>query len=74
MGMNGMVKKEHSFLHFPSKPRIFVPQNWEEWVEMDLGLMKILLKLLKYPFNLSPSYTSQQLFFSTNRKYVYIYI
>ena len=39
----------------------FSPQNWEKWEGMDLGLMKFLLKSLKYPFNISP-------FFSFSRK------
>ena len=66
MGGNGIVWNEHSFLPFPSKFQIFVPPNWEEWEGMDLGLMKILLKFLKYPFNLSPFYTSR-----LNVQYVY---
>ena len=33
------------------------PKNWEEWEGMDLGLMKFLLKSLKYPFNISPFFS-----------------
>ena len=33
------------------------PKNWEEWERMDLGLMKFLLKSLKYPFNISPFFS-----------------
>ena len=32
-------------------------QNWEEQEGMDLGLMKFLLKSLKYPFNISPFFS-----------------
>ena len=49
MEENRIVRREHSFLHSPLKPQIFVSQNWEEWVGIDLGLMKFLLKLLKNP-------------------------
>ena len=49
MGVNGIVRREHSFLPFPSKPQVFVPQNLEEWEGINLGLMKFLLKSLKYP-------------------------
>ena len=38
------------------------PQNWEEWEGMNLGLMKFLLKSLKYPFNIN------LFFFSFSRK------
>ena len=33
------------------------PKNWEEWEGMNLGLMKFLLKSLKYPFNISPFFS-----------------
>ena len=35
------------------------PKNWEEWEGMNLGLMKFLLKSLKYPFNISPFFLIQ---------------
>ena len=55
-----MFRRECSFLYFPSKPQIFViPQNWEEWEGTDLDLMEFLLKLLKYPFNISHSFLNQ---------------
>ena len=55
-----MFRRECSFLHFPSKPQIFViPKNWEEWEGTDLDLMEFLLKLLKYPFNISHSFLNQ---------------
>ena len=49
-----MVKREFSFPPKPSKSQIFVPPNWEEQEEIYLGLIKILLKFLNYPLNLSP--------------------
>ena len=66
MGVNEIVRREHSFLPFPSKPQVFVPQNLEEWEGINLGLMKFLLKSLKYPLS--------ALFFSFSRKkYSYHY-
>ena len=40
--------------------------NWEKWEGMDLGLMKFLLKSLKYPFNTGPFFSH-----STVKKYSY---
>ena len=54
---NQMVKREYSFSPKRSKSQIFVPPNWEEQKGMDLSLMKILLKFLNYPLNLSPLYS-----------------
>ena len=57
---NGIVRRECSFLHFSLKTFNFCsPQNWEECEGMDLGLMKFLLKPLKYPFNISHSFLNQ---------------
>ena len=60
---------EHSFLPFSQNLKFLFSSNWKEWEGMDFGLMKILLKLLKYPFNLSRFYTSQNLFFCLNQSY-----
>ena len=38
----------HSF-PFPQNLKFFFPQNWEEWEGLNLGIMKFLLKSLKYP-------------------------
>ena len=57
---NRMVRRERSFLPFSLKTSNFCsPQNWEEWEGMNLGLMKFLLKPLKYPFNISHSFLNQ---------------
>ena len=45
------------FSLLPQNLKFLFPQNWEEQEGMDLGLMKFLLKPLKYPFNISPFFS-----------------
>ena len=74
-----MVKREHSFLHFPSKPWIFVPQYLGGMGGNGFRFNENFVKTPKIPLNLSPFYTSQQLFSQPTvkekkKKYIYIYI
>ena len=67
MGVNGIVRREHSFLPFPSKPQVFVPPKFGGMGGNKFRFNEIFVKIPKIPL-ISP------FFFSFSRKkYSYHY-